>query len=440
MASSAEQISSLEKIPLPEKLQAIRGVHDILPQDIHRWQYVERKLQDILHAYGYHEIRLPIIEKTALFTHSIGQQTDIVSKEMYTFSDRNGDSLSLRPEGTASCVRAVLEHGLLRKRTKKFWYMGPMFRYERPQQGRQRQFYQLGVESFGLTGPDIDAEMILLGARLWREFGLKNITLQLNSLGNITARQQYREALVEYFSQQQEKLDKDSLQRLRVNPLRILDSKNSDMQDLINKAPMMLDYLDQESAEHFAQLQYILDEAGLKYHINPRLVRGLDYYGQTVFEWITDQLGAQNTVCAGGRYNDLVEHFCGKPTPALGFALGMERLMQLLVSQGHDIQQERLHVYFVMSAEKEVSAAGMRLAESLRDQLPWLRLMMHCGDVGFKTQFKHADKSGACFALILGSEELKNCTVGLKSLRDKSVQKSVAWNDIGTILTEYIKS
>jgi len=424
---------------LSEKLQAIRGMSDILPHETGRWQFVERKITDILNNYGYQEIRMPVLEKTELFARSIGEQTDIVAKEMYSFEDRNGDSLTLRPEGTASCVRAGLEHGLFHNQTQKLWYMGPMFRHERPQKGRQRQFHQIGVEAFGFDGPDIDAELIMLSARLWREFGLKDITLQLNSLGTIQARAGYREILIDYFSQHEKQLDEDSQRRLHTNPLRILDSKNPDMQEWINAAPVMMDHLDKESAVHFEQLKNILDEAGITYEINPRLVRGLDYYGQTVFEWVTDQLGAQGTVCAGGRFNGLIEHFGGKPVPAFGFALGMERLMALIETNGSDIETQPLHAYFILSNEDGVTATGMKLAENLRDQLPQLRLMTHCGGGSFKNQFKRADKSGALFALILGSDEVKNQTVGFKSLRDKSEQETFSWDNIGEILAKNIQ-
>ncbi len=425
--------------PLSEKLQAIRGMTDILPQETYRWQFVERKITDILNKYNYQEIRMPVIEKTELFACAIGEQTDIVAKEMYSFEDRNGDSLTLRPEGTASCVRAGLEHGLFHNQTQKLWYMGPMFRHERPQKGRQRQFHQIGVEAFGFNGPDIDAELIMLSARLWRELGLKDITLQLNSLGTTQSRTRYREFLIDYFSQHENQLDEDSQRRRHTNPLRILDSKNPEMRGLINAAPVMKDHLDEESRLHFEQLQHILNEAGVKYEINPHLVRGLDYYGQTVFEWVTDKLGAQGAICAGGRYNGLIEHFGGKPASAFGFALGMERLMTLIETNGDAIKQAPLHAYLILSTEDEVTAAGMKLAENLRNQLPQLRLMTHCGGGSFKNQFKRADKSDALFGLILGSDEVKNQTVGFKSLREKSEQETVSWDDIGDVLAKNIQ-
>ncbi len=424
---------------MSKKLQAIRGMSDILPQDTSRWQFVERKITGILNNYGYQEIRVPLLEKTELFNRSIGGQTDIVAKEMYSFEDRNGDSLTLRPEGTASCVRAGLEHGLFHNQTQKLWYMGPMFRHERPQKGRHRQFHQIGVEAFGFVGPDIDAEMIILSARLWRELELENICLQLNSLGSAHTRAKYCKILINYFSQHEKQLDETSRRRLQINPLRILDSKNPDMQELINAAPTMQDYLDKESADHFEQLKNILDDSNIPYTINPRLVRGLDYYGQTVFEWDTDKLGAQGTFCAGGRYNELIEHFGGKFVPAFGFALGLERLMALIEQNSDNIETAPLHAYFILSAENGVTAAGMKLTEKLRNQLPQLRLMTHCGGGSFKNQFKSADKSGALFALILGSDEVKNQTVGFKSLRDKLKQETVSWDKIGDILSKNIK-
>lgn len=415
-------------------------MHDVLPQESHYWQYVERKTKEVLDSYGYHEIRLPILESTELFTNSIGQQTDIITKEMYSFVDRNGDSLTLRPEGTAGCVRAGLEHGLFHNQTQKLWYMGPMFRHERPQKGRLRQFHQIGVEAFGFDGPDIDVEMILLGARLWSNFGLQKIKLQLNSLGSLGARKIYKEALINYFSKHQKQLDTDSLNRLNTNPLRILDSKNQDMQDLINSAPVMQDYRDQESAQHFEQLQSMLDKMGIEYEINPRLVRGLDYYSQTVYEWCTDQLGTQNAICAGGRYD--VKYFSDHPIAAFGFALGVERLIALLqMDEQNKIQPNKpLHAYLIVSSTTEVITAGMQLAESLRTQLPWLRIKTHCGEGSFKKQFKHADKSGALFALILGSEEIETQHVGFKSLRNIKEQKSVPWVKIGDVLENSVRS
>jgi len=370
---------------LSNKLQAIRGMHDILPDQTSKWQFVEKTAAEILSSYGFQEIRLPIVEKTELFARSIGELSDIVTKEMYSFTDRNGDQLTLRPEGTASCVRAGIEHGLFHNQTQKLWYIGPMFRHERPQQGRQRQFHQIGAEAFGFNGPDIDAEMIFMCTRLWRALGLTDVKLQLNTLGTSSVRNQYREKLVTYFKQHQAQLDEDSLRRLETNPLRILDSKNSDMQEIISAAPIMGDSLDQESAEHFDELKALLDNSNLSYELNPHLVRGLDYYSKTVFEWVTNSLGTQGTICAGGRYDSLVEHFGGKSTPACGFALGLERLIELIqvTTQTYD---DAPHVYFISSG-KTTTAAGLQLAESLRDYLPHIRIQTHCGGGGIKKQF-----------------------------------------------------
>jgi histidyl-tRNA synthetase len=370
----------------------------------------------VLHAYGYREIRLPILEKTELFKRSIGEVTDIVEKEMYTFEDRNGDSLTLRPEGTAGCVRAGIEQGLLYNQQQRLWYMGPMFRHERPQKGRYRQFHQIGVEVFGMAGPDIDAELILMTARIWRRLGIRDVRLQLNSLGTLEARGRYREALVGYLEQHRASLDEDSLRRLSSNPLRILDSKNPALQAVIEGAPRLADYLDEESRQHFARLCALLDAAGLDYELNPRLVRGLDYYGKTVFEWVTTRLGAQGTVCAGGRYDVLVEFLGGRPTPAVGFAMGIERLIALLEESGVAFPSQAPHVYIVTVGER-AEAHGLVLADRLRDALPELRVLLNGGGGSFKNQFKRADKSGAQLALILGDSELDAGQVGIKPLR-----------------------
>jgi len=423
---------------LSDKLQAIRGMHDILPDQTSIWQFVEIAAANILSSYGFREIRMPIVEKTELFARSIGELTDIVTKEMYTFTDRNGDQLTLRPEGTASCVRAGIEHGLFHNQTQKLWYIGPMFRHERPQKGRQRQFHQIGAEAFGFEGPDIDAEIILICARLWRSLGLSDIKLQLNTLGTASARNQYREKLVTYFKQHQALLDEDSLSRLETNPLRILDSKNPDMQEIISAAPVMSDHLDQESAEHFDQLKALLDNLNISYQLNPHLVRGLDYYSKTVFEWVTDSLGAQGTICAGGRFDTLVEHFGGKSTAACGFALGLERLIELIqaASQTYD---DAPHVYFILPGEA-TTAAGLQLAESLRDKLPNIRIQTHCGGGGIKNQFKKADKSGAEIALILGDEELENRSISIKSLREQAKQETVDWDDLASVLAKKLSA
>ncbi len=397
-------------------------MHDILMDETPRWQYLEKTIRQTLNQYGYQEIRLPIVESTELFSRSIGDNTDIVSKEMYTFKDRNDASLTLRPEGTAGCVRAGIEHGFFHNQTQRLWYSGPMFRHERPQKGRQRQFHQIGVEAFGFTGPDIDIEMILLCARIWRRLGINDVALEINSLGTAESRKQYRDTLVSYFSDHRQELDKDSLTRLEQNPLRILDSKNPDMKDLIGAAPSLLDYLDDESHEHFNALKRGLDNAGIPYQVNPKLVRGLDYYGKTVFEWITDRLGAQGTVCAGGRYDGLIEQHGGSVTPAIGFAMGVERLLELVKLDGGE--QQLPHVYLILSGEQS-TLSGQTLAEELREKNASLRIIMHCGAGSLKSQFKKADKSGAKLALILGEDEITNDSVTIKFLRQNEPQISV---------------
>lgn len=410
-------------------IKAVRGMHDTLPDTSPTWQYIEKSVKTIVESYGYREIRLPIVEKTELFERSIGETTDIVSKEMYTFADRSNEQLTLRPEGTAGCVRAGLEHSLFQNASVRLWYAGPMFRYERPQKGRLRQFHQIGVESFGLTGPDIDAETIIMSARIWKQLGLHDLELQINSLGNTEARKAYRDVLVEYFQDHRSDLDQDSLNRLDKNPLRILDSKLPDMQDLIRQAPNITESLDQESAEHFATLKTCLGEAGVAYTINPRLVRGLDYYNRTVFEWVTNQLGAQGTVCAGGRYDGLVEHFGGPAVPAIGFAMGMERLVSLVEAPGGPDAESGIDVYFIVASEQAVPAA-LALAEQLRDNLPETGLLMHCGGGSFKSQFKKADKSGAQLALIVGEDELAQQQISIKFLRRDQEQIRIPWSDI----------
>ncbi|MCE3238108.1 MAG: hisS [Gammaproteobacteria bacterium] len=408
-------------------INAIRGMNDILPPDTTRWQFVEKTLRDILHSFNYHEIRLPLLEKTELFKRSIGDVTDIVEKEMYTFFDRNNESLSLRPEGTASCVRAGIEHGLFHNQIQRLWYIGPQFRYERPQKGRYRQFHHCGAEVFGLEGPDIDAELILLSAKMLAALGLKShVTLQLNSLGSTQARTDYKAELVRYLSDHREQLDEDSQRRLATNPLRILDSKNPAMQELITNAPKLIHYLDSESEQHFSKLQSYLTSAGLSYTINPCLVRGLDYYCKTVFEWVTTELGAQGTVCAGGRYDGLVEQLGGKPTPALGFAMGLERIL-LMISQ--EIVSDNLDVYFMTDGEAALEQA-FKLSSLLRDTLPDLRLVLHCGGGSLKNQFKKADKSGARIALILGEQELENKSITIKMLREPTPQVVVLQDEL----------
>lgn len=417
-------------------IQAIRGMNDILPEQTPYWQYVETTFRQLMQSYGYKEIRMPIVESTALFKRSIGEVTDIVEKEMYTFDDRNGDSLTLRPEGTAVCVRAAMQHGLLHNQTHRLWYTGPMFRHERPQKGRYRQFHQFGVETFGLTGPDIDAELILMSNRLWQNLGMSDdVTLELNSLGSSEARQEYRDVLVKYFEFHQEELDEDSQRRLHTNPLRILDSKNPAMQKLNENAPKLIDYLDEESKQDFSILCKILDDAGVSYKINPRLVRGLDYYSKTVFEWVTDKLGAQGTVCAGGRFDGLVEQLGGKATPAIGFALGIERLIELLEIPENIQRQNNLNVYFVLVGEK-ASSTGMPLSEKWRNEIPQLKMQVNCGGGSIKSQMKKADKSGADLAFILGEDELEKNAVTVKFLREKKEQEVIALDQV----TEYLKN
>jgi histidyl-tRNA synthetase len=410
-------------------------MNDILPEETPYWQVLEDTLRRLLSAYGYQEIRLPTVEKTELFVRSIGEATDIVEKEMYSFLDRNGESLTLRPEGTAGCVRAGIEHSLFYGQPiLRLWYQGPMFRHEKPQKGRYRQFHQVGVEAFGLPGPDIDAEMIMMTARLWQALGLEGLQLQLNSLGSPQARQVYRQALVSYLSEHVDELDEDSRRRLYTNPLRILDSKTPTMQGLIEAAPKLSDYLDEESRAHFEGLRGWLERARIRYQINPRLVRGLDYYTKTVFEWVTDQLGAQGTVCAGGRYDGLVEQIGGSPTPAIGFAIGLERLVTILSTMTRFApEHHRPHAYLVTVGEA-AEGDGLLLAEKLRERLPGLRLLTHCGGGGFKGQLKRADKSGAQIALILGDDEMKQGTIGIKHLREDKPQQTLMQVDLPAYL------
>ncbi len=421
-----------------QSVQAIRGMHDILPEQSPRWQYAEKIIKEVLASYSYLEIRLPIVEKTELFKRSIGEVTDIVEKEMYTFDDRNNDSLTLRPEGTAGCLRACLEHGLLHNQIHRLWYYGPMFRHERPQKGRYRQFYQLGVETYGLPGPDIDAEIILLTDRMWRELGIRNkVRLELNTLGTTEERLLYREKLVEYFNQHLELLDEDSLRRLESNPLRILDSKNRDMKELIQNAPELMDYMGEDSRSHFAVLTQTLDDLGVEYQINTRLVRGLDYYGKTVFEWITEDLGSQGTICAGGRYDGLIEQLGGKANHAIGFAMGMERLL-LLLEQLDDLALEKTVDVYMIRVGVGAEKAGMMLAEKIRNEVKGIKLQLHCGGGSFKSQFKKADKSGAEYALILGDDEVSRGEVSVKPLRIEQEQKNMAQDELIQFLIESI--
>lgn len=414
---------------MSKSLQAIRGMNDILPEQTPLWRYFEGTVASLLDGYGYRQIRMPIVEFTELFKRSIGEVTDIVEKEMYTFEDRNGDSLTLRPEGTAACVRAVLEHGLAGGgQTQKLWYIGPMFRHERPQKGRYRQFHQIGVEVFNLDGPDIDAELIVLTWRLWGLLGIRDaVTLELNSLGTSEARAVYRDALVEFLSARADQLDEDSRRRLSSNPMRILDSKSPETQALLVDAPKLADYLDEASRVHFQGLKARLDAAGIPYVINPKLVRGLDYYSKTVFEWVTDKLGSQGTVCAGGRYDGLVEQMGGKPTTGVGFAMGIERLVLLLETLDKVPAEIARQVDVYLCAFGEAAElAALTLSERLRDQVPGLRLQVNAGGGSFKSQFKKADKSGALYAVILGEDELAQQVVGFKPLRGQAEQQSIA--------------
>ena len=416
---------------MAELLQVIRGMHDILPADMPVWNQLEDEYRALAESYGYRQIRTPIVEKTALFARSIGAVTDIVEKEMYSFEDRNGDSLSLRPENTASVVRAGLQAGMLQDQQHRLWYCGPMFRHERPQKGRYRQFHQLGAETFGIAGADIEAELILLAARFWKRLDLEDIDLQINSLGSSDCRQRFRSILVEYFRDHYAALDDDSQRRLESNPLRILDSKNPDMQALIEAAPALNDSLDQESRDHFDELTDILDKNGVPYQVNQRLVRGLDYYCHTVFEWVTDTLGAQGTVCGGGRYDGLVEQLGGKPNFAAGFSMGCERLVSMLIDQGKARAESGCDVYLLMRGENSVALA-QQLAEALRDHMPELELVVHAGAGSFKSQMRKADKSGASIALILGESEIEAGTVAVKFLREDRPQDEILQSEITT--------
>jgi histidyl-tRNA synthetase len=425
---------------MSKKIQAIRGMNDIKPNETPVWQYLEGTVKELLASYGYGEIRMPIVEQTNLFKRSIGEVTDIVEKEMYTFEDRNGDSLTLRPEGTASCVRACEEHGLLYNQTQRLWYTGPMFRHERPQKGRYRQFHQIGVETFGIATADIDAEVILLTARLWKMLGLEQaVTLQLNTLGSNEARAEYKDALVAYLSERKDQLDEDSQRRLASNPLRILDSKDANTQALLADAPKLHDHLDAESREHFDTLRSILDAAGVKYEINQRLVRGLDYYCKTVFEWVTDKLGAQGTVCAGGRYDGLVEQLGGKPTPAVGFAMGVERLILMLetLELVPEAVMNTLDVY-VCALGEGADKAALLLSDQIRDEHDWVRVQTHCGGGSFKSQMKKADKSGARFAILLGENEIAEQQATVKDLSGELDQQTLPQSDVANWIAQHL--
>ncbi|MBY7869393.1 histidine--tRNA ligase [Vibrio fluvialis] len=401
---------------MAKTIQAIRGMNDCLPTQSPLWQKVEGIVKNVISAYGYNEVRMPIVEETNLFSRAVGEETDVVSKEMYTFEDRNGDSLTLRPEGTAGCVRSCIQNSLINRDEQRLWYMGPMFRHERPQKGRYRQFHQCGVEVFGLNGPDVDAELIMMTARLWRELGIdKHVRLELNSIGSQEDRADYRTALVAFLEQHIDVLDEDCKRRMHTNPLRVLDTKNPDIQAILGDAPRLSEYLGEESKAHFAGLCELLDAAGIEYTVNERLVRGLDYYNRTVFEWMTESLGSQGTVCGGGRYDGLVEQLGGKATPAVGFAMGLERLVLMMETLGNTDVRRNVDVYMVTAGEGTLTA-GMKLVEELREQVPGLRVMTHFGGGNFKKQFKRADKVGAAVALVLGENEVAGKTVVLKDL------------------------
>jgi histidyl-tRNA synthetase len=414
-----------------KQIQAIRGMNDCLPTESGLWQYVESTIRQVVASYGYQEIRTPIVESTDLFKRSIGEVTDIVEKEMYTFADRNSDSLTLRPEGTACVVRAGNEHGLLYNQQQRLWYIGQMFRHERPQKGRYRQFHQFGVEVFGLAGPDIDAEVILLSARLWEKLGIsQNVVLEINSLGSTEARVSYKEQLVAFLKTRESELDEDSLRRLQTNPLRVLDSKNTQVQNAVKDAPKLIDCLDEESAKHFQGLCERLDNLGIQYRVNPALVRGLDYYNRTVFEWVTDSLGSQGTVCAGGRYDGLVEQLGGKATQGVGFAMGLERLVLMLQTLELDKNLVSVVDVYVTAMDESVELYARKVSETLRDDLPQIKIMNHCGGGNFKKQMKRADQSGANIALIIGQDEMASQQVTIKYLREQQPQETVSLNDL----------
>lgn len=404
-----------------EKIQSIRGMHDILPGESRLWQFVEERARLLFDSFGYQQLRTPVMEQSALFHRAIGEVTDIVEKEMYSFTDRNGDSLTLRPEGTAGVVRACIEHGLLHNQLQRLWYQGAMFRHERPQKGRYRQFHQMGVEAFGMPGPDIDLEVLLLSAMLWRQLGIDDAELQLNTLGTLPERANYRQQLVGYLSRHADTLDDDSRRRLTTNPLRVLDSKNPQVQEVLGDAPVLIDFLGAESRRHFEQICDGLQEAGIDYSINPRLVRGLDYYELTVFEWVSDRLGAQGTICAGGRYDGLVEQLGGRAVPAVGFGMGMERVISLLEESSPPHLERHTDYYFVATQHNGMRA--QQIALQLRARLPGVRITANCGGGSFKSQFKKADRSGARYALIFGEDEARRGVVGVKSLRQEGVQQ-----------------
>ena len=417
------------------KIQSIRGMNDLLPEHSATWQYVEATLSRLLASYSYKEIRFPILEKTDLFKRAVGEVTDIVEKEMYTFDDRNGESLTLRPEGTAGCVRFAEQNGLLFNQVQRLWYSGAMFRYERPQKGRYRQFDQIGAECFGMPGPDVDAELLLMNARIWRELGLDgDIRLELNSLGNPDARAKFKEKLAGYLQAYEQDLDEDSQRRLTTNPLRILDSKSSKTQEILQGAPVLSDFMDNDSKQHFEGLRVLLDDNGIAYEVNPNIVRGLDYYNETVFEWITTTLGSQGTVCGGGRYDGLVEQLGGKPSPGIGFAMGLDRLSLMLAEKMESLKEADV---YLVSQGNAARATALRLAESLRDQLSGKKVIVHCGEGKFKSQMKKADASGADLALVLGEDEVAAGTVSIKSLREGGEQSTISQETLARYCLDY---
>jgi len=419
-----------------KNIQAIRGMNDCSPTESPLWQWIEGQVRQILSSYGYSEVRMPIVESTPLFARAIGEVTDVVSKEMYTFWD-NDEQLTLRPEGTAGCVRAAIEHGWIYNNEQRLWYMGPMFRHERPQKGRYRQFHQAGVEVFGIATPEIDAELIILTARLWKALGIdQHVSLQLNSIGSLEARANYRSALVAFLENHQNLMSEEEKERLVKNPLRILDTKNQALQDVLDGAPKLLDYLDDESREHFAQLCGLLDAVGIQYEINPKLVRGLDYYNKTVFEWVTSALGAQGTVCGGGRYDGLVEQLGGHATSGVGFAMGLERLVLLVQEVNKSIPVKSAVDIYVVYQGEGTTLAAFQLAEKLRSELPHLSTMLHCSGGNFKKQFKRADKSGATLALVLGESEVQNNQVVVKHLLGEAEQQTI---DVANLI-EHVKA
>ena len=422
---------------MSDQIKSVRGMPAILPGEVKKWQFVEAVAKNVLHAYSYNEIRTPVVERSELFQRTIGENTDIVAKEMYTFIDRNDQSLSLRPEATAGIIRAGIDQGFFYNQTQKLWSIGPMYRYERPQKGRYRQFHQINMEAFGFPGPDIDFEMILLTGRIWKALNLSPLQLELNSLGSPESRKEYKRQLQDYFNDHQKELDEDSLRRLDRNPLRIFDSKNPDLQEIIESAPKMVDFLDQESNEHFEELMAMLQDHAIEYSLNTRLVRGLDYYTRTVFEWTTDQLGAQATVCGGGRYDALVAELGGKPTSAIGCAIGLERLIELVDVSGQNEQNNPSKIYIVAVGSK---AEGERflLAEELRDAYPNLSIEMNLNGGQFKQQFKRADKAGADIALILGDDEISKQTVGVKPMRSEGHQETVDRKELLSIIDQFL--